>query len=64
MLFLLHAMLYAYNGEATHTNYIAFDLTRSGLELTIYRTRSNHYTTGRGRINVVCVGGVMVSMLA
>jgi len=31
------------SGEATNTNFIAFDLTQSGIELTIYRTRSNHY---------------------
>jgi hypothetical protein len=34
--------------EATNTDFIAFGLTRPGLELTIYRTRSehaNHYTT-------------------
>jgi hypothetical protein len=33
--------------EATHTNIIVFGLTRSGLELTIYRIRgkhANHYT--------------------
>jgi hypothetical protein len=34
--------------RATNTNFIVFGLTRSGLESTIYRTRSenaNHYTT-------------------
>jgi hypothetical protein len=30
------------SGEATHTNFIVFDLTRSGLEPTIYRTRGEH----------------------
>ena len=36
------------NGEATHTNSIAFGLTRLGLEPTIYHTRGEHanrYTT-------------------
>ena len=36
------------SGEATHTNFIIFDLTRSGLEPMIYRTRgeqANQYTT-------------------
>jgi hypothetical protein len=36
------------SGEATNTNFVVFDLTRSGLEPTIYRTRDehvNHYTT-------------------
>ena len=35
-------------GEATNTNFIIFDLTRSGLERMIYRTRGEHanqYTT-------------------
>jgi hypothetical protein len=34
--------------EATNTNYILFNLTRTGLETTIYQTQSeyaNHYTT-------------------
>jgi hypothetical protein len=34
------------SGEATHTNFIVFGLTRPGLEPTTYRTRgehSNHY---------------------
>jgi hypothetical protein len=34
--------------EATNTNFIVFGLTRSWLELTIYRTQgehANHYTT-------------------
>jgi hypothetical protein len=37
------------SGEATHTNVTVFDLTRSGIEVTICRTRgghANHYTTG------------------
>jgi hypothetical protein len=29
-------------GEATHINFIAFGLTRSGHEPTIYRTRGEH----------------------
>jgi hypothetical protein len=36
------------SGEATHTNFIVFSLTRSGIEPTIYRTRgehANHYAT-------------------
>ena len=36
------------SGEATHTNFIVFRLTRSGLEPTIYHTlgeHANHYTT-------------------
>ena len=36
------------SGEATNINFIIFGLTRSGLELTIHRTRgehANHYTT-------------------
>jgi hypothetical protein len=36
------------SGEATNTNFIVFDLTRPGLEPTIYRTRgkyANHYAT-------------------
>jgi hypothetical protein len=36
------------SGEVTNTNFIAFGLTRSELEPTIYRTRgeyANHYTT-------------------
>ena len=36
------------SGEATNINFIVFGLIRPGLELTIYRTRSehaNHYTT-------------------
>jgi hypothetical protein len=36
------------SGEATHTNFIVFGLTRLGLEPTIYRTggeHANHYTT-------------------
>ena len=36
------------SGEATNTNLIVFDLTRSGLETMIYHTREehpNHYTT-------------------
>ena len=36
------------SGEATHTNYIVFSLTQSGIEPTIYRTRgdhASHYTT-------------------
>ena len=35
-------------GEATHTNFVVFGLTRSGLEPTIYYTRAehaNHYNT-------------------
>ena len=37
-----------HSGEATNTNLIAFDLTRSGLEPTFYPTQgelSNQYTT-------------------
>ena len=30
------------SGEATHTNYIVFSLTQSGIEPTIYRTRGEH----------------------
>jgi hypothetical protein len=30
------------SGEATNTNFIVFDWTRSELELTIYRTRGEH----------------------
>jgi hypothetical protein len=30
------------SGEATNTNFIVFGLTRSWLETTIYRTRSEH----------------------
>jgi hypothetical protein len=40
--------------RATNTNFIVFGLTRSGLESTIYRTRSenaNHYTTDAVNIN-------------
>ena len=36
------------SGEATNTNFIIFDLTRPGLEPTIYRTwgkHANHYAT-------------------
>jgi hypothetical protein len=36
------------SGEATNTNFIVFDLTRPGLEPTIYHTRGehvNHYAT-------------------
>jgi len=36
------------SGEATNTNLIVFDLTRSGLEPMIYRTRggnANNYTS-------------------
>jgi hypothetical protein len=36
------------SGEATNTHLIVFDLTRPGLEPSIYRTRgehANHYTT-------------------
>jgi len=35
------------SGEATHTNFIVFDLTRPWFEPTIYRTRGEqaiHYT--------------------
>ena len=38
--------------EATNTNLIVFGSTRSGIELTIYRTRekhANHYTTDTDR---------------
>jgi len=37
------------SGEATNTNFIAFDLTRSELEPTIYNPRgehANYYSTG------------------
>ena len=37
-----------FSGKATRTNFIVFDLTRPGLEPTIYRTRgehANHYTS-------------------
>ena len=30
------------SGEETYTNFIVFDLTRPGLEPTIYRTRGKH----------------------
>jgi hypothetical protein len=30
------------NGDATNTNFIVFGLTRTGLELTIYRTQGEH----------------------
>jgi hypothetical protein len=35
------------SGEATHTNFTVFDLTRSGFKPMIYRTRGKHehYTT-------------------
>ena len=36
-----------FNGEATHINYLVFDLTRPWLEPTTYRHRgeyTNHYT--------------------
>ena len=36
------------SGEATHTNFIVFDSTRTGFEPMIYRTRgehANHYAT-------------------
>ena len=36
------------SGEAMNTNFIVFELTRSGLELMIYQTlgeHANHYTT-------------------
>ena len=36
------------SGEATHTNFIVFGLTRSGLEPTMYHTldeHTNHYNT-------------------
>jgi hypothetical protein len=39
------------SGKAIHANTIVFDLTRSGLEPTIYLTRgkyANHYTTDGG----------------
>ena len=42
------------SGEATNTNFIIFGLTRSGLELTIYRTQgehANHYTTDAVTMN-------------
>jgi len=38
------------SGEATNTNFIILGLTRSDLELTIYRTRgehTNHYAIRR-----------------
>ena len=46
---------YLLSGEATYINFIAFGLTRLGLEPTIYRTRgeySNHYTTDLLYFNV------------
>jgi len=33
-------------GEATNTNFIVFDLTRPGLETTIYRTRGEYDLCG------------------
>jgi len=38
------------SGEATNSNFIVFGLTRSGLKLTIYRSRgehANHYSPMR-----------------
>ena len=46
LIFLLNCYLLI--GEATNTNVKVFDMTRSGLEPTIYHTRgehANHYTT-------------------
>ena len=43
------------SGEATITNFIVFDLTQSGLESTIYRTRgdhANHYTSHLKLFNI------------
>jgi hypothetical protein len=49
------------SGEATNTNFIVFGLTRSGLELTIYRTRDEH--TNYYTIDVVEVDLVFVIVL-
>ena len=46
--FALTPYCYVLSGEATHTNFIVFGLTRPRLETTTYRTRdehANHYTT-------------------
>ena len=48
LFFLLNAACLALSGAATQTNFIAFGLTRPGLETTIYRIRrehANHFTT-------------------
>jgi hypothetical protein len=50
-----------FSGEATHTNFIVFGLTRLWLEPTIYHTRgehANHYAS-----NAVCVFDVQYSVL-
>jgi hypothetical protein len=39
---ILFVFLLSHSGEATNANCIVFGLTRSGLEPTIYRTRSEH----------------------
>ena len=49
--FALSPYCYVFSEEAINTNFIVFDLTRSGLEPTIYFTRgkyANHYTTDGG----------------
>ena len=38
-------------GEATHINFIVFGLTRSRLELTIYRTQGEHVGLRSRNIN-------------
>jgi hypothetical protein len=46
--FALTSLLCVLSGEATHTNFIVFGLTRPELEPMIYRTRGEHsnlYTT-------------------
>ena len=45
---------YVLTGEATNPNLMVFDLTRLGLEPTIYHTQSEHvnlYTTDRCRLD-------------
>ena len=51
-----------HSGEATHTNFKVFDLTRPGLELKIYHTRGEHanqYTTDA--VNPQCDKGHKVN---
>ena len=45
------------SGEATNTNFIVFDLLRSGLEHTIYRTRGENANNYQGRIQDFKLGG-------
>jgi len=56
-LFALCSYCCVLRGEAIHTNFIVFGLTRPGLETTIYRTRgehANHYVTDA----VSCIGNL------